>query len=179
MSNKMKRVILYIATSADGFIADKNGGVDWLPSASNNNEHDEFGYQALLDRIDTIIMGSKSYDQILTFGDWAWTDKTSYVLTTRTFTPQTHAYFYNKSPGELIATLNKAKNEKDIWLLGGAEIIKTFASENLIDECIITEVPTVLHDGIKLDLPYNNFISNGVKQCSNGIIQRFYTNHSI
>ncbi len=175
----MKRVILYIATSVDGFIADKDGGVDWLPSASNNDEQDEFGYQALLDRIDTIIMGSKSYEQILTFGDWAWTDKTSYVFTTRSFSSQTHAYFYNKSPGELIATLNNAKNDKDIWLLGGAELIKAFARKNLIDDCIITEVPTVLHEGIILDLPYNNFILNSVKQCSNGITQRFYTNHSI
>ncbi len=68
----MNKIILYVATSQDGFIADKDGGVGWLPHPSEDNvDKDEFGFKALMDRIAIIIMGSKSYQQILGFGDWA------------------------------------------------------------------------------------------------------------
>lgn len=75
----MNKVILYIATSQDGFIADKNGGVDWLPGPTEDPT-DMFGYKKLMDSIDTIVMGSKSYTQILTFGDWAWQNKRTYIF---------------------------------------------------------------------------------------------------
>ena len=74
----MSKIILYIATSLDGFIADVDGGVDWLPHP--DDPEDICGYKALMKRIDTIVMGSCSYEQILTFGKWAWPDKQTYVF---------------------------------------------------------------------------------------------------
>ena len=78
----MNKVILYIATSLDGFIADKEGGVDWLPHETEDPK-DLVGFKALLNRISVIVMGSKSYKQILTFGQWAWPDKQTYVFTSQ------------------------------------------------------------------------------------------------
>lgn len=68
----MNKIILYIATSLDGFIADINGGVDWLPHPKDDAELEAVGYKDLMERIDTILMGSRSYKQILSFGDWGW-----------------------------------------------------------------------------------------------------------
>lgn len=66
----MSKVILYIATSADGFIADDSGGIDWLPQPTSSVDLETVGYNRLIERIDTIVMGSRSYEQIMTFGAW-------------------------------------------------------------------------------------------------------------
>ena len=79
----MNKIILYIATSLDGFIADIHGGVDWLPHPKDDVELETVGYNALMSRIDTILMGSRSYKQILSFGDWGWPDKKTYVFTSK------------------------------------------------------------------------------------------------
>lgn len=73
-----------MATSADGFICSKDGGVDWLPSPDLNSP-DDFGFSFLLNRVSTIVMGSKSFDQTLTFGDWAWKDKKTVVFTKKKY----------------------------------------------------------------------------------------------
>ncbi len=80
-SQTSNNIILCIAVSEDDFIASKDGGVDWLPhlEKESKNDLDEVGYKALLSRIKYIFIGSRSYDQILGFGDWAWSDKITYV----------------------------------------------------------------------------------------------------
>lgn len=168
------KIILYIATSLDGFIADENGGIDWLPHPEND-ELDEFGYKKLLNSISTIIMGSKSYEQILTFGDWEWKDKQTYVFTTRELsTSKNNVDFIQKSPKEFIDDLKKKELNQNIWLLGGAELIYSFAIEQLIDECIITLIPKTLKSGIKLELAFDDFVLTNTKECSMGIVQNFY-----
>lgn len=77
----MPKVILYIATSEDGFIADKNGGVEWLPAPSD--EAEDFGYKEFYNSIDCLVMGSATYEQCLTFGPWPYPDKTTFVYTKR------------------------------------------------------------------------------------------------
>lgn len=176
-ANIMSKVILYIATSYDGFIADKNGGVDWLPQPDDQPkiEEDEFGYQALMNRISIIIMGHNSYQQILGFGEWAWKDKTTYVFTYEPLTiQQKNIFFVNEDVRTFMDKLRIEQPNADIWLLGGAQLAKSFAQENLIDELIITVVPTVLHEGIKLDLPYDNFNLLETKQCRGNMVQKFY-----
>jgi dihydrofolate reductase len=79
----MNKIILFIAASQDGFIADKNGGVDWLPHPKDDYELEAVGYKVLMQRIDTIVMGRKSFKQIMGFGDWAWADKHSYVFSSK------------------------------------------------------------------------------------------------
>jgi dihydrofolate reductase len=171
----MPKVILYVATSFDGFIADQDGGVDWLPPAEDDPD-DIFGYQALLARTSSIAMGSRSYQQILGFGAWAWPDKQSYVFTTKALTTtRTDITFVQDSPTTFITTLeNRLADSGDIWLLGGAQLIKSFAQAALIDECIITIIPTTLKQGIRLELPYADFTLVTDKACPNNIIQKTY-----
>jgi len=170
----MGKVILYIATSADGFIADKNGGVDWLPQPPEEDTTDKVGYKALLKNVDIIIMGSKSYAQILGFGDWAWPDKTTYVFTHRTFPKADSIIFVNEKPSDLIAHLTAKFPEQNVWLLGGAQLITSFAQEKLIDECIITIAPVAIGTGIPLNLPYDDFTLAGTKTCCGIYTQNTY-----
>lgn len=71
----MRKIVLFIASSLDGYIAKNNGSVDWLPANCSS------GYDEFYKSIDTVIMGQKTYDQILTFGAYPYKDKKSYVLT--------------------------------------------------------------------------------------------------
>lgn len=169
----MGKVILFVAMSQDGFIADKNGNVDWLPQ--NEDPQDECGYKALMNQVSTIIMGSRSYQQILGFGDWAWGGKETFVFTSQSLkSPRKDIHFVNEGVKSFIDKLRQQGPSKDIWLLGGAELVKSFAKERLIDECIITIIPTILGEGIKLELPYEDFDLTKVKTCMDGIEQKVY-----
>lgn len=66
----MTKVVLYVATSQDHFIADSSGGVSWLPQTEEETGGEDFGYRAFYDSIDALAIGRKTYEQILTFGDW-------------------------------------------------------------------------------------------------------------
>lgn len=171
----MTKIILYIATSQDGFIADKNGGVDWLPHPQPEDKSDEFGYQALMQKISTILMGSVSYQQILSFGAWAWPEKKTYVFSAQALrTNQAGIFFVHEKLKDAAKHLKTIANNQDIWLLGGAKLAASFAEEKLIDECIITIIPTILGEGIKLVLPYEDFTLTHTKSCREGMIQKFY-----
>lgn len=172
----MGKVVLYIATSQDGFIADKNGGVDWLPQPEElPDPSDEVGYKALMSRISTIVMGSKSYEQIIGFGDWAWGDKETFVFTSQALeSPRGDIQFVNEGVKSFVDNLKRQDTVQDIWLLGGAQLVKSFAKDKLIDECIITIVPKILGEGIKLELPYEDFVLAQKKSCMNQILQQHY-----
>lgn len=176
----MQKVVLYIATSLDGFIADINGGVDWLPQCPD--PEDTVGFKALMNRISSIVMGSKSYQQILTFGPWAWPEKHTYVFTSQNLhAEQPSITFVHDTPKNFIQNLrtNKAdrgnNNNNDIWLLGGAELIKSFTQENLIDEVIITLIPVYLKQGVPLYLNLHNFILTSTKICVDNTAQIHYS----
>jgi len=165
----MSKIILYIATSQDGFIADKDGGVAWLPHPEDDT--DVVGYGALIKRTSSIVMGSRSYQQILGFGDWAWSNKTTYVFTSQALTTtRPDIFFVHEGIKEFMNKTHKG----DIWLLGGAELVKSFAQDGLIEECIITIVPTVLGEGIPLELPYEDFDLVETKTVLEDIVQKKY-----
>lgn len=171
----MKKIILYIAASQDGFIADKNGGVDWLPQPKDDAELEAVGYKNLMSRIDTILMGSSSYTQIIGFGDWAWADKQTYVFTSQSFkSQQPYITITHDSPTEFVSKFKGCQSKKDIWLLGGAHLAQSFAREGLIDEVILTIVPHTLGEGIPLDLNFDGFELIKEKPLMNGMTQKFY-----
>lgn len=176
----MNKIILYIAISKDGFIADKNGGVDWLPHPKDDAELEAVGYKDLMSRIDTILMGSVTYKQIIGFGDWGWPDKQTYVFTSHFFKPEKpYIIITHDSPFEFISKMKERKSAKDIWLLGGAALAQSFAKEELIDEIILTIVPQVLGEGISLGLDFNKFELVKEKVLMNGIVQKFYVGKNL
>jgi dihydrofolate reductase len=171
----MNKIILYIATSLDGFIADINGGVDWLPHPKDDAELEAVGYKSLMSRIDTILMGSRSYKQILSFGDWGWQDKHTYVFTSKKLkTDKPYVSITHDTPFEFMAKFKDRTSDKDIWLLGGAQLAQNFAQEGLIDEVILTIIPQTLGEGIPLGLTFEKFDLTAEKALTDSMIQKIY-----
>ena len=147
----MRKVILYIAMSLDGYIADQAGGVDWLAGDGSDDEN-AGSYPGFFDTIDTVILGYRTYRQIITelFPDgWVYAGKTSYVVTHRPEPSTDEIIFTKETMRELIERL-KAQEGKDIWICGGASIVNQLTGPGLIDRYHITVIPTILGDGVRL-----------------------------
>lgn len=135
----------------DGYIADDNGGVDWL-SGQGNDEENIDTYCEFVKNIDTVIMGFNTYHQIVTQlspDEWVYEDFLTYVITHKERTSLEKVKFVNISPAELVKKL-KEKDGKDVWICGGADIVRQLVNENLIDCYHITVIPTLLGSGIRL-----------------------------
>lgn len=146
-----RKVVLFIAMSLDGYIARKNGAIDWLDTNVDDPVED-FSYEKFYSTIDTVIMGRTTYDQVineLSPDLYPYKDIQSYVLTSRPAQPKKHVKFINEEISELILRL-KREAGKDIWIVGGHSIIKPLLQHNLIDEFRITIIPTLLGNGIPL-----------------------------
>lgn len=141
-----KKIILYIAMSLDGYIADKDGGIDWLEEYANIEDTD---YDEFYKTIDTVIMGRKTYDQVLGFGEYPYQNVRSYVYSKTRTGEDENAEFIRIPPVDLVKSL-KQKPGKYVWLIGGADLIHDFIEDNLIDEYQITILPVILGEGIPL-----------------------------
>lgn len=147
----MKQVIVYISMSLDGFIADKNGKVDWLCGDGSDVEHPG-SYNTFFRTVDTIIMGYTTYHQIVTElspQEWVYPGKKCFVLSHKNHPPTTHVQFTDQKLSELISIL-KAETEGRIWICGGASLINQLIELDCIDQYCITIIPTILGDGIRL-----------------------------
>jgi len=139
----MRKIILFIASSLDGYIARGNGDVDWLP------ENTPSGYGDFIKSVDTVVMGKKTYDQVLTFGDYPYKDKKSYVFTRNNeYSKDEHTEFVH-DVDRLVKNI-LSDSGTNIWLIGGAEIISAFVNLGFVDEIIISIIPIVLGKGIPL-----------------------------
>ena len=147
----MRELILFIAMSLDGYIADRTGGVGWLPELPPSAEFPD-PYTALTREIDTVLLGWNTYYQIrseLSPDVWVYQDFTSYVFTHRTPPPEAHIHFTRESPCALAARLKRAPG-KGIWVCGGAQLAQQLMAADLIDRYHISVIPTLLGDGIPL-----------------------------
>ncbi len=146
----MRKVILYIAMSLDGKIADADGGVDWLEQIPNP-EGNNYGYNALLDQVDTTVMGNSTYRQICDFPiPFPYAEKKNYVITrNEKLTQDENATFISSNIPERIAAL-KEEEGADIWLIGGAEVNTLLHNAGLIDEYMVFVMPVVLGAGVTL-----------------------------
>lgn len=144
----MSRIIMNLAVSLDGYIARIDGSYDFL---NGENVIDDKDFKEFLDRVDVLIMGSSSYDQFEQQGGNPFKDKYTYVLTSQEYMPENNVMFTSMDIDEL-SDLAKDKSDKNIWLFGGAKVVKQFLDLDLIDEFIITYVPKVIGTGIPLFL---------------------------
>ncbi len=144
----MRKVVLYIAISLDGYIAKSDGGIDWLSIVERHGE--DYGYGSLLETIDTVIIGRKTFEQVLSFGKgFPYKDKTCYVITRQKRPHDHNNIFFNGNPSDLIRTL-KTIPGKNILCDGGAEIINILIKNDQVDEFIISVIPVLLGKGIRL-----------------------------
>ncbi|MCZ2129200.1 MAG: dihydrofolate reductase family protein [Bacteroidia bacterium] len=143
-----RKVILYIATSLDGYIAKPNDDLSFLSLVQKEGE--DYGYANFEKTIDTVILGRKTYDWVTkAVGHFPHADKNAYIIT-RTERPNIgKTVFYTGDLTELITKL-KNENGKNIFCDGGAEIVNELLKNNLIDEFIISVIPVLLGNGTKL-----------------------------
>lgn len=150
MSNKTKNSI-FIATSLDGYIADKNGGIDYLHSLPNPTGYD-MGYTQFTSEIDAIIMGRTTFQTVLAFDiEWPYAVPVFVLSNTLTEIPNSHkgrAYLARGPLNEVLAGINE-QDFNHLYIDGG-KTIQSFLQEDLIDEMIITTIPILLGGGFSL-----------------------------
>lgn len=172
-----RKVILFISMSLDGFIATTNDDLSWLSMVEKEGE--DYGYSALNKRVDTYIVGRKTYDTVLklTGGKFPPAEMhTCYVITHQSRKNENGITFYNGNIEELIHRL-KSQKGKDIYCDGGGQIVKLFMEKNLIDEYIISVIPTILGDGKRLFIGGTKAIklkAKASKYFDTGLIQLRY-----
>jgi dihydrofolate reductase len=143
----MKKVISNVAISLDGYISKLDGDITFLSIVEREGE--DYGYSEFMKTIDTIVVGRKTYDKILSIGFEYPKDKDVYVITRKSKPDNGRIKFYSGSLLSLISDL-KNKEGKNIFCDGGSDIINQLLSENLFDEFIISVIPIILGEGIPL-----------------------------
>ncbi|MFW5975819.1 MAG: dihydrofolate reductase family protein [Alkalispirochaetaceae bacterium] len=171
----MRKVVLYIAISIDGYIARSDGSLDWLENADTEDE--DYGYEEFYDSIDTVLMGHTTFRQILGFdAEFPYQGKQNIVFTRGEPEERPEADVTNRDPVEMVWELKREKGD-DIWLVGGGTLNATLLAADLIDRMIITVIPVVLGTGIKLfegtapELPWE---LTGADAYENGFLQLTY-----
>lgn len=143
-----RKTILYIAASVDGYIAKPGDNLDFLQLVESQGE--DYGYSDFYDQIDTVILGKRTYDWVMNQVDeFPHQGKETYVLTSHKKKSAGTIQFYT---GELAALVEKLKatNGKHIFIDGGAQTVFRFLELELLDEIIISYIPILLGNGLRL-----------------------------
>lgn len=171
-----RKVILFIAMSLDGFIARPDDDLEWLNCVAKDGE--DYGYSAFTQTVDTILIGRRTYEKILTLVEkYPHHDKITYVITQTEQQSQENIIFYTENINDLIHEL-KQKEGQNIYCDGGAMLVQNLIRENLIDEMIISIIPILLGEGIRL---FENIIATNhlkliaTKHFDTGLVQVHYT----
>lgn len=147
----MRSSVLYIAMSLDGYIADRQGAVDWLQGQAPGKD-DMVSYHEFVKDVDTVLMGYNTYRQIteeLSPDQWMYPDLTTYVITHKKAPAAENIIFSQEDPCVIVKKL-KQEAGKNIWICGGADIVNQLVREDAIDIYHISIIPTILGNGIRL-----------------------------
>ena len=145
----MSQIVYYVAASLDGYIADADGGVGWLPEGNA----DDYSYADFYAGVDALVMGRRTYDQVLGFGEWPYIGKPAYVFTNNPPDDNPHGVeFVSASPTEFAQSV-AARYPGVVWLVGGGNLAEQFRLAGLIDEYLVHVIPVILGSGIPLTSP--------------------------
>lgn len=167
----MRKVILNVAVSLDGFIEGAHGEYDWCFTDQ------DYGMTDFFKRIDTVFLGRKSYELVMKEGNGYLGKMNQYVFsTTLSETKNKNTVIIN---GDVAHNVSKVKSEpgKDIWLFGGASLLTTFLNEGLVDELMLAVHPIILGSGKSLFQSIQQRITiqlTDSKTYDNGLVQLFY-----
>ena len=173
---KRRNVIVHIGTSADGYIARADGDLEWLTSRPAPAGF--YGMNAFMRSIDTKLLGRKTYEVSLRMG--AKFDSGSQTFVFSRHAPPADApsgvEFVTGAIGPFVSRLREQPG-KDIWLMGGGDLIASFLDEGAIDEFVITVAPVFIGDGIPLIARRHRHVLldlTSVEQFENGVVQLRY-----
>lgn len=173
----MTRTHYYTASSLDGFIATTDHSLDWLLSQENESGG-PMGYEAFIEGIGAIAMGASTYQWVLDHDDgWAYT-MPAWVFTHRRFPePRGDVRFVRDDVAAVHRDMVEAAGGKDVWLVGGGELVGQFADAGLLDELWLAYAPVTLGSGApllprRLDLQLLDVARNGAFLCGRYAVQR-------
>ncbi len=184
MPNTDSHVTIHMVASLDGFIARRDGAVDWLETSdeyADGESLDPAFVEAFLSAIDCYVMGSRTYETALEFEKqgfgWSYGDKPTYVLTTRDL-PRTRdsVEFYS---GDLSLLVDERLRPtcKNIWVVGGGHLAADCLKLGLANEVVYSIAPILIGDGIpffdKLDCDAALHLAE-VKAYKNGMVELRY-----
>ena len=141
-----RRLRYNVAASLDGFIADRNGGFDWIL-------HDPaVDFAALFASVDTIVVGRLTYEAMRAQGAPPWADGTRVYVVSRTLAPAAApgAMIVRDDPVALASELRSEEGTGDIWLFGGGQLFATLLAGGQVDSVEVTVVPVLLGEGVPL-----------------------------
>jgi dihydrofolate reductase len=171
-----RKIIVNIATSADGYVARPDGNLQWLTERPAPKGF--YGLPAFERTTDAKILGRKTFDWSVQMGARFGGDAVHYVFSRRppsvSVPPGVH--FVTESIGAFVERL-RTEPGKNVWLMGGGEIIASFLDADAIDEFIISVVPTFIGEGIPLLSPRHRNVALrllGVQQFPDGVVQVHY-----
>ena len=171
-----RNVVVHIATSADGFIARPDGDLEWLTSRPAPDGF--YGMNAFMRSIDTKVLGRKTYEASLRLGA-KFESKNRHIVFSRHGQPPdapSRVEFVSDAIGPFVKRL-RAQAGKNIWLMGGGEIIASFLDEHAIDEFVISVVPVFIGDGIPLLARRHRHVPldlHSIERFEDGVVQLHY-----
>jgi len=143
-----KKVVLFIAMSLDGYIAAEEDSLEWLFQVEGEGDN---GYSEFYETIDTIILGRRTYDWIINQdGDnFPYKDAKCYVYSNSCTGKNEFVEFINEEPVSFVRRIKEGEG-KNIWIVGGGNLLQDFIKQDLVDEFIITVAPVLVGSGIPL-----------------------------
>jgi len=150
-SVRKRQFIVHVAVSADGFIARRDGSVDWL---DRPHPKGDYGMPEFYRSIDTCILGRKTYDLTVSFGmAEGYAKKKNYVFSRTLSKAASPKVSVVNEDVTVFAERLRSEKGKDVWLVGGAELVAAFLDSGQVDEFIIHVIPTMIGEGIPLVAP--------------------------
>lgn len=143
-----RKVVLFIAMSLDGYIAAEEDSLEWLFQVEGEGDN---GYSEFYGTIDTIILGRRTYDWIIDKeGDnFPYKDAKCYVYSNAYKGKNEFVEFVNEEPVSFVRRIKEGEG-KNIWIVGGGNLLQDFINQDLVDEFIITVAPVLVGSGISL-----------------------------
>jgi len=171
----MRKLVLYIACSLDGYIAKPNDDLSFLKRVQSKNE--DYGYGDFISNVDTVIVGRKTYEWVINQGySFPHTNKECYIMTRTPRAKEGNLVFYTGDIKELVLGLKK-KPGKNIFCDGGSEVVHQLLEKKLLDELIVSVVPTLVGNGIRLfkdGRPEQEFELLSATSFGSGLVQLKY-----
>jgi dihydrofolate reductase len=176
---------VFIATSLDGFIARRDGSLDWLPGADGQPadadapSDGDYGYASFLASVDAILMGRATYDAVLGFGEWPYGTKPVVVLTTRDLVlPADPSAVVSGISGAAADVARRLVDEgRPRVYLDGGRTIQQFLAAGLVGRLVITRIPVLLGEGIPLFGPLSADLTlrhEATEAFASGLVQSTY-----
>jgi dihydrofolate reductase len=170
-----RKLIVYIASSIDGYIAGPGDNLDFLELVARDGE--DYGYAGFIKKIDTVIMGRKTFNWVTNKIDrLPHPDRITYVITSESLPENGNTFFYNGNLKDLVVKLKSEKGQ-DIFCDGGAHVILSLLREKLVDEIILSLLPVLLGQGIRLfmdSFPEQQTRLLSLKKYDSGLVQLHY-----